>query len=297
MTASTSHNSIPFPFQESPFSYGKRLSPSTGKERDVETGYGYFGARYIDHELMTGWLSIDPMADKYPGISPYAYCAWNPVKFVDPDGKEIWKPEITSCGEVSYVAENGDSKLTFQKQYNVSKSATDKIFSESGISNVKQGDRISGEKIASIVTNNTGRKYNDVLKINWNNASKKQIAYHTMFAILCNHIRGGETIDMNQFICGMPSETGDPANLNLRDVDIPLPDGKTMLLQAFNSSFNSKYSKLSPQPLGQFDRADGSSSSNHEYDQPTKLGGSGIQRLLVSFSGKYNDAYTNAYYQ
>ena len=44
----------------------------------------------MDHELMTGWLSVDPMTDKYPGISPYAYCAWNPVKLVDPDGMEIW---------------------------------------------------------------------------------------------------------------------------------------------------------------------------------------------------------------
>ncbi|MDY6370681.1 MAG: hypothetical protein SPL12_00075 [Bacteroidales bacterium] len=25
----------------------------TGKERDKETGYSYFGARYMDHELMT----------------------------------------------------------------------------------------------------------------------------------------------------------------------------------------------------------------------------------------------------
>lgn len=62
---------------------------STGKERDEETGYGYFGARYMDHELMTMWLSVDPMADKYPSISPYAYCAWNPVRLVDPDGNEI----------------------------------------------------------------------------------------------------------------------------------------------------------------------------------------------------------------
>ena len=61
----------------------------TGKERDEETGYGYFGARYMDHELMTMWLSVDPMADKYPGISPYAYCAWNPVKYIDPDGDSV----------------------------------------------------------------------------------------------------------------------------------------------------------------------------------------------------------------
>ena len=63
-------------------------STFTGKEKDAETGYGYFGARYMDHELMTMWLSVDPMADKYPSISPYAYCAWNPVKLVDPDGRD-----------------------------------------------------------------------------------------------------------------------------------------------------------------------------------------------------------------
>ena len=58
----------------------------TGKERDSETGFSYFGARYYDSDLMTGWLSVDPMADKYPNISPYAYCAWNPVRVIDPNG-------------------------------------------------------------------------------------------------------------------------------------------------------------------------------------------------------------------
>ena len=42
----------------------------TGKERDSETGFSYFGARYYDSDLMTGWLSVDPLANKYPGLSP-----------------------------------------------------------------------------------------------------------------------------------------------------------------------------------------------------------------------------------
>lgn len=63
---------------------------STGKERDEETGYHYFGARYYWSSVLTGWLSVDPLADKYPNISPYAYCAWNPIKLVDPDGREIY---------------------------------------------------------------------------------------------------------------------------------------------------------------------------------------------------------------
>ena len=78
----------------------------TGKERDEETGYGYFGARYMDHELMTMWLSVDPLADKYPSISPYAYCAWNPVKLVDPDGRDIWK--IDNLGNIVDHTESND---------------------------------------------------------------------------------------------------------------------------------------------------------------------------------------------
>ncbi len=57
-----------------------------GKEKDYESGFHYYGARYYWSELLTGWLSVDPMMDKYPSISPYAYCAWNPIKLVDVDG-------------------------------------------------------------------------------------------------------------------------------------------------------------------------------------------------------------------
>ena len=53
--------------------YSQFVSSFTGKERDEETGYGYFGARYMDHELMTMWLSVDPMSDKYPSIQKTPY--------------------------------------------------------------------------------------------------------------------------------------------------------------------------------------------------------------------------------
>ena len=60
----------------------------SAKEKDAETGYSYFGARYYNSELSI-WLSVDPMSDKYPSLSPYVYCANNPVKLVDPNGEEI----------------------------------------------------------------------------------------------------------------------------------------------------------------------------------------------------------------
>ena len=60
----------------------------SAKEKDSETGLSYFGSRYYSSDLSI-WLSVDPMSDKYASLSPYTYCANNPVKLVDPNGEEI----------------------------------------------------------------------------------------------------------------------------------------------------------------------------------------------------------------
>ena len=60
----------------------------SAKERDPETGLSYFGSRYYSSDLGI-WLSVDPQAAKYPSLSPYVYCANNPVKLVDPNGEEL----------------------------------------------------------------------------------------------------------------------------------------------------------------------------------------------------------------
>ena len=57
-----------------------------GKELDEETGLYYYGARYYDARASV-WLSVDPLAMKFPNISPYAFSANNPINFVDPDGR------------------------------------------------------------------------------------------------------------------------------------------------------------------------------------------------------------------
>jgi RHS repeat-associated protein len=57
-----------------------------GKERDEQTGFYYYGMRYY-----AGWLcrfvSVDPLQFEYPGLTPYAYCENNPIKYIDPDGR------------------------------------------------------------------------------------------------------------------------------------------------------------------------------------------------------------------
>ena len=60
----------------------------TGKERDDETGWDYFGARYYDAEIGR-FLTIDRFADKYPSLTPYHYAANNPLKFIDINGDTV----------------------------------------------------------------------------------------------------------------------------------------------------------------------------------------------------------------
>jgi RHS repeat-associated protein len=85
----------------------------TGKERDGETGLYYFGARYLNPQTSM-WLSADPAMGEYipqapindeakkqnqnlPGMGgvfnyvnlhAYHYAGNNPVKLVDPDGRD-----------------------------------------------------------------------------------------------------------------------------------------------------------------------------------------------------------------
>ncbi len=54
------------------------------KELDEENGMYYYSARYYDPNGT--FISRDPMFEKYFWLSPYAYCANNPLRYVDPTG-------------------------------------------------------------------------------------------------------------------------------------------------------------------------------------------------------------------
>ena len=95
-----------------PFASERGDEPRSGIPYCTVYSYTYFGARYMDHELMTMWLSVDPMADKYPGISPYAYCAWNPVKLVDLDGREM---DVPPTKKKKYENANSNNRQKFSK--------------------------------------------------------------------------------------------------------------------------------------------------------------------------------------
>jgi RHS repeat-associated protein len=60
----------------------------TGKERDQESNYDYFGARYYDARIGR-WGGVEPLLDNNLQYSPYCYARNNPKVMVDPTGRDV----------------------------------------------------------------------------------------------------------------------------------------------------------------------------------------------------------------
>ena len=83
--------------------YGESTNESTqrykynGKEFDRIHGLDWYdyGARHMSPDIGR-FISIDPMAEKYYNLSPYAYCGNNPVNAIDPKGRDYWSTNDTN---------------------------------------------------------------------------------------------------------------------------------------------------------------------------------------------------------
>lgn len=106
--AQTAAYSSPFP-QFTPYQTGT-VSES---DSSVITDYKELGL-----EQPARWLSVDPMADKYPGWSPYNYCMNNPMRLVDPNG--MWSVSTDSTGKVTATYEEGDTYENLYSQLGMS---------------------------------------------------------------------------------------------------------------------------------------------------------------------------------
>ena len=105
---------------ESTYKYG-------GKEWNTTTSTYDFEARQLSPSFHR-FTSMDPLCEKYYGISPYAYCANNPVNLVDPEGEDLyifdqdgeylWKQEEQGQHRIAYrtysTDANGFSSVTIR---------------------------------------------------------------------------------------------------------------------------------------------------------------------------------------
>ena len=151
----------------------------SGKEQ-VRSLYD-FGARWFTPKR-AHWTTMDPLAEKYFSISPYAYCAGNPVNIVDPEGKEVrpkGQKELDMIRNTlppdsrKYVTINESGNIDYQtmKQYNgisLNYSSLLKMVESSMVLNVivddkfKYADKNGKEDIATMEYGGVDKDFCDV---------------------------------------------------------------------------------------------------------------------------------------
>ena len=140
------------------------------KELDEETGMYYYEARYYAPPVFT---SRDPLFEKYFWMSPYAYCANNPVKYVDPSGRKI----IIVCPETG-------KKVKYKPEMSVpkrsSKFVSDAITGLNFLYKNPEGDKnrvadiVKAEPVLTIIQQSIGEssRYNpNNQTLSWDNQS------------------------------------------------------------------------------------------------------------------------------
>ena len=213
----------------------------SGKEKDDETGYSYFGARYYDSDLSV-WLSVDPLADKYPSMSSFMYVAGNPVMLVDPDGRE-W---VNSSGKV--LTKKQREKVRVYIFYTQGGSDEDGFRSQA-MEQYKYYEKKYGKGSVALSTGNTNETFiKDWKNMNGKNISKVILDYHgdSQWIGLTNGNLSStgsktselkkEAVDINK----IPLPTGNISKANLQ-INTCHSNGKTIqgknVLDAFTDNF------------------------------------------------------------
>ena len=130
----------------------------TGKEQDNELGLGwyYFGARYYDPSIGR-WLTVDPLANNKPWLTPYHYCSNNPINRFDPDGKDDWiisnKKNVTLKNIGTVYFKSGTNRIITNDENGNLKIKTIKIVDYSKIKfRTNLGDGIEVEETGHVYT-------------------------------------------------------------------------------------------------------------------------------------------------
>jgi RHS repeat-associated protein len=132
----------------------------SGKEKQTIKDLGYldFGARMLRTEIdPTGWMSIDPLCEKYYSISPYAYCANNPLRYIDPNGMSATDYYNLNAQLVKHIDDNLNDKklvLTTSKK----ESDINKAISDDNVVDVPSNNVVSAMNTAYNNTENSGNE-------------------------------------------------------------------------------------------------------------------------------------------
>ncbi|MBO5054693.1 MAG: hypothetical protein J6C44_10760 [Muribaculaceae bacterium] len=119
----------------------------------------HIGNRYLSHvglnwhdntarmhdPLLMRFTSPDPLASKYPALSPWAHTAVNPVNAIDPSGRDIIK--LHNDGHMTIISPSGGCDIVFSdnNDFIVLKKGTIKN-GVSGVYNFRTEENLTGSK-------------------------------------------------------------------------------------------------------------------------------------------------------
>lgn len=81
------------------------------------------------------WLNTDPLAEKFPNMSPYAFCNNNPLYYIDPTG-------MAPDGWIEHLDSGGNTAVTYHQGIDTKEQA--EAAGYKGVSQVFQSGTLSG---------------------------------------------------------------------------------------------------------------------------------------------------------
>jgi RHS repeat-associated protein len=168
-----------YPFGDSSLrTFSKKRYRYVGKEKDLESGLYYYGARYYA-AWACRFISVDPLSSKYAQLSPYNYADNNPINDYDIDGMQnnnsansegsnpsnspAKSSENKNNGSVNVVihqVKSGETLSKIAKEYNTTVDALAKTNNISDPDKIQTGQKLNVGSITPIVQNNLTAKIN-----------------------------------------------------------------------------------------------------------------------------------------
>jgi len=125
-----------YPFGDSSLrTFSKKRYRYVGKEKDLESGLYYYGARYYA-AWTCRFISVDPLKEKRAWLAPYNYVQNNPIKNTDPTGA------LDDGGGGSGGGTQGSGSA--QQGGNAQSNAQNQTTTQTQVHSVQKGDTISG---------------------------------------------------------------------------------------------------------------------------------------------------------
>lgn len=147
--------------------YGFQNRRFCGKEELAMHGFDMYDSQArLQYTRIPRFSTMDPLMERYYHLSPYTYCANNPIKYVDPDGRKIVIGNIMGRIAAFFGVDNFESQV--QNQLEQLKE-TDKDIKD-------MIDKMENSELTVkiVPTNNRKETYRNATEKNYPNAEVKQ---------------------------------------------------------------------------------------------------------------------------